>query len=375
MKVLFVATVVKKHIMHFHIPFLELFKQMGWQTAVAAKNDYDSEERCEIPYCDAFFDLPFQRDPLHAGNLKAYRMLRRIIREGDFDLIHCHTPVGGMVARLAARDARRKGCRVFYTAHGFHFYRGAPLKNWLLYYPAEALLSRLTDVLITINREDFTRAKKLHAKHVEYIPGVGVDLCRFRPDPTVREAKRRELGLRSSDCVLLSVGELIARKNHALVLKAMAKLRDRGELENVRYLLCGDGALRQELEETARSLGLDGHVHFLGYRRDIPSICNCSDVFVFPSLQEGLPVALLEAMACGLPAICSRIRGSTDLIADGRSGIAADSTPDAFAEAVMRYRSDPALCVRFAAEAQKTAAAYDLEIVKREMRRCYEAYL
>ena len=234
MKVLFTATVVKTHIMQFHIPYLKMFQEMGWETAVAARNDYENPADCVIPYCDVYYDIKFERNPLNPKNLEAYRELKRILDEGEYDLVHCHTPVGGMLTRLAAGSARKKGSKIFYTAHGFHFYQGAPLLNWLVYYPLERWMARKTDVLITINQEDYQRAKHFPAKQVVYIPGVGVDLQRFAPDQAARLAKRKELGLGEEEFALLSVGELIPRKNHALVLEALARLRREGKLEKIR---------------------------------------------------------------------------------------------------------------------------------------------
>ena len=215
-KVLFVATVVKMHIMVFHIPYLKMFKKMGWETAVAARNDYDDPDECAIPYCDTYYDIPFERNPIKLSNLKAYRSLKDIIDKGDYDIIHCHTPVGAMLTRLAAKTARKHGTKVFYTAHGFHFYRGAPAINWLLYYPVEKWLSLYTDVLITINNEDYERAKTFNAGKVCYVPGVGIDLNKFNVGHIDKAKKRREIGINTDDFVLLSVGELSKNKNHEL---------------------------------------------------------------------------------------------------------------------------------------------------------------
>lgn len=175
-KVLFVATVVKTHIMEFHIPYLKMFKEMGWETAVAAKNDYEVPEDCVIPYCDTYYNIQFERNPMALGNIKAYKCLKKVIDEGEYDIIHCHTPVGAMMTRLAAKQARKKGTKVLYTAHGFHFFKGASAVNWLVYYPVEKWLSRYTDVLITINKEDYARAQTFKAGKVCYVPGVGIIL-------------------------------------------------------------------------------------------------------------------------------------------------------------------------------------------------------
>ena len=370
-KVLYVATVVKTHIMEFHIPYLKMLKEMGWETAVAARNDFDDPEDCVISYCDTYYDIPFERNPFKPGNIKAYKQLKKIIDEGQYDIIHCHTPVGAMLTRLAAQDARKKGSKIFYTAHGFHFYKGAPLINWLAYYPVEKWLARKTDVLITINKEDYNRAKNFKAGKVVYVPGVGIDINKFSKRIGNREEKRAELSLQDTDFVLLSVGELIARKNHPVVLEALAELKKAGKLNNIQYLICGRGVLEAELKEKAVSLGISDHVHFLGYRNDVSEICNAADLFVFMSLQEGLPAALMEAMACGLPVICSDIRGNTDLVESGENGEIVGNTAIAVADAVERLRKDSVLRNRYAQAAVTTIKHFDLSSVETEVRDIY----
>lgn len=372
-KVLFVATVVKTHIMEFHIPYLEMFKQMGWETAVASRNDYENSADCKIPFCDTYYDIPFERSPLKVSNFKAYKALKHVIDEGEYDIIHCHTPVGAMLTRLAAKKARKRGTKVIYTAHGFHFYKGAPLINWMLYYPVERFLARYTDVLITINKEDYARAQKFRAGKVCYIPGVGIDTAKFQVSEDARAAKRKELGLGDGDFVLLSVGELIARKNHSTVLKALAELKDDSCYERMQYLICGRGELDAELKQLAEQLGIADHVHFLGYRSDIREICNAGDLFVFMSLQEGLPVALMEAMACGLPVVCSNIRGNTDLIEDGVSGRTVEPKTESIFQAIRQLVvEESAKQVDYAAAALEKIRQFDLENVKMQMREIYE---
>lgn len=309
-RVLYVATVVKTHIMTFHIPFLKMLKEMGYETAVAARNDYENPEDCQIPYCDTFYDIPFERSPFSKQNLKAYKALKKVINSNHFDIIHCHTPVGSVLGRLCAIPARKKGTKVFYTAHGFHFYKGAPFKNWLLYYPVERLLSRWTDVLITINKEDYARAQTFHAGQVSYIPGVGIDVEKFAPNAEIRSRKRNELGIKDDEIVLLSVGEVNENKNHKVVIKALPHL----ENHNIRYIICGSGPLIDSHKQLAASLGVADKVTLAGYRQDVAEFYQAADIFVFPSLREGLPVAVMEAMASGLPCVVSNIRGNNDLI-------------------------------------------------------------
>ena len=309
-KVLFVATVVQKHINVFHIPFLKLLQDEGYKTYVAASNDTDSQ-KVAIPHCDEYIEINFKRNPLHPGNFSAYFKLKHLIEKNNFDIIHCHTPVGGLLARLAARKERKKGTRVFYTAHGFHFYKGASLKNWIFYYPVEKLCSYFTDVLITINQEDYELAKKrMKAKQVEYVPGVGIDLSRFDNIRIDRDAKRQEIGVPKDAFLLFSVGELNENKNHQVVIKALAKINN----SNVHYAIAGIGEKRADLLELASKLGISKQVHLLGYRNDIHELNLSADVFCFPSIREGLSLSLMEAMACGLPCVVSKIRGNIDLI-------------------------------------------------------------
>ena len=370
-KVLFVATVVKTHIMEFHIPYLKMFKEMGWKTAVAARNDYENPSDCVIPYCDIYYDIPFERNPLKIGNLNAYKELKKVIDEGEYDIIHCHTPVGAMLTRLAAKQARKHGTKVFYTAHGFHFYKGAPVINWLLYYPVEKWLSQYTDVLITINKEDYERAKTFKAGKVCYVPGVGIDLKKFNIGHVNKERKRKEIGVQSDDFALLSVGELIPRKNHEVVIRAMSVLKQNNSLDHIEYVICGRGTYEADLKKMAEELNVIDHVHFLGYRNDIPEICNCSDLFVFMSHQEGLPVALMEAMACGLPVVCSNIRGNTDLIEDSVTGLISNNTPEELAELINTMRCDNTLRDRLASAALQKIKQFDLSSVEEEMIQIY----
>ena len=371
-KVLFVATVVKTHMMQFHIPYLKMFQEMGWETAVAAKNDYEDPADCQIPFCDTYFDIPFKRTPWKRENWTAYRMLKQVIDQGSYDLIHCHTPVGAMLARLAALDARKKGTKVIYTAHGFHFFRGAPLVNWLLFYPAEWLLSFATDVLITINKEDYDRAKRhMHAGRIEYVPGVGIDTSKFREIAVSPSEKRRELGFREEDFLILTVAEMTRNKNHITILKALHLLKDTPEFANMHYLICGRGEVWGKLEADAKNLGIMDHVHFLGYRTDAPELYRCSDLFAFMPFREGLSVALMEAMSCGMAVVCSKIRGNTDLIDDGVSGVFAENNPQAVADAILTLYRDPQRRAELGRGAAEMVKQFDNENVHQLMKNIY----
>lgn len=323
-KVLFVATVVKLHIMVFHIPYLEWFKKNGYEVHVVARNDYDNKEECIIPFCDKFHDLPFERSPIRKNNLKVYKNLKNIIDTEQYEIIHCHTPMGGAIGRLAARSTREKGTKVIYTAHGFHFFKGAPLVNWLAYYSAERWLSRYTDVLITINKEDYESAKKFKADRIEYVPGVGIDTDKFKNNEVNRIEKRKSIGVSEDEFMIISVGELSKNKNHQVIIRAIAKLKNK----RIKYVLCGEGPLDNELRELAKELDVENQVKFLGFRKDISELMNIADLFAFPSYREGLSLSLMEAMASGLPVVCSEIRGNTDLIEDGKGGYLIDDSDE-----------------------------------------------
>ena len=259
--------------------------------------------------------IQYARSPYKIIELmKSYLQLQKIIKRERFVCLHCHTPVAGMISRLAARKTNTK---IIYTAHGFHFYKGAPLANWILYYPIEKILSYYTDVLITINKEDYQRAKKkFHAKEIRYIPGVGIDVKKIQSTSVESDMKRKEIGICEKDFLLLSVGELNKNKNHEVVIRALAKLNN----SRIKYVICGKGELKDYLKKLADELGLGNQVKILGYRKDVIQICKISNVFVFPSQREGLSVALMEAMACELPCLVTKIRGNVDLIEEGKNG-------------------------------------------------------
>lgn len=311
MKILYVTT-ISLTMNSFFKPHIEMLVREGHHVDLAcnygelALDNFYDELGCNS------YQIDFSRSPLSAGNIKACGQLKRLIKSGGYDIVHCHTPNAAAITRLVCRKARKKnGLRVFYTAHGFHFYKGAPMLNWLVYYPIEKLCSCFTDKLITINEEDYGLAKeKFKAKEVCYVPGVGVDLSKFENVSVDRDAKRREIGVPKDAFLLFSVGELNENKNHQVIIRALAKLNN----PNIHYAIAGVGDKKDYLLALANELGVSGQLHLLGYRKDIPKLNHSADLFCFSSLREGLAVSLIEAMACGLPIVCSRIRGNTDLI-------------------------------------------------------------
>lgn len=318
MKILYVTTV--SGTMTFFTEHIKMLINKGHQVDLCCNvgkpiNTELLELGCEV------FDLKFNRNPLKIGNYKAYLDLKQLIIEGEYDLVHTHTPIASALVRIACR--KLDNIKVFYTAHGFHFFNGASFKNWIVYYPIEKWLSRHTDLIITINKEDYNRAKsKFKTKNIEYIPGVGLDIDRFKNTNINRKTKREEIGLTNDMFLILSAGELNRNKNHEVIIKAIANLKK----ANIHYVICGSGPLKDYLKKLSSKLAVDKQVHFLGYRSDIAEIYKVSDIFVFPSLREGLGMAALEAMASGLPIITSNVHGIVDYSIDGVTGYACDPT-------------------------------------------------
>ena len=306
MKILYVTTVGIT--MRFFEQFIKKLLEEGHSVDIATNEDDFHVPECYRNWNCTVYQINTSRSPLSVGNVKAIKEIKKIAETNSYDIIHCHTPIAAMCTRLACQKVRKHGTRVIYTAHGFHFYKGAPKKNWLLFYPIEKICSYFTDVLITINREDFCLAReRMCAKETIYVPGVGIDLSDFDIDYAERNIIRNNLGV-SEEVVLFSVGELNVNKNHEVVIRAIA------DMDNICYLIAGEGALREHLTEVIASLGMQDRVHLLGFCDDLKKLYRAADVFVFPSHREGLSVSLMEAMASGLPVACSRIRGNVDLV-------------------------------------------------------------
>ncbi len=302
-------------------------------------------------------------------HIRSYKECKRLFEAEQYDLMHCHTPIGAAVARMAAKHADMK---VIYTAHGFHFFEGASKKNWLIYYPVEKYLSRYTDVQITINQEDYNRATaKLRARHTEYVPGVGMKLDRFCDIESQRSEIRSELGLEEKDICLLSIGELSVRKNHKVVLDALERLGR----SDIKYVICGMGQLEQEIaQRVAGSELLQKTVQLLSFRSDIPQVCGAIDIFVFPSLQEGLPVGLMEAMAAGMPCVVSKIRGNVDLIDDDKGGILVDKCDvEGYAKAIAKLADDIAKRSDMSAYNLEKIKGFTTEIVESQIEKIYKS--
>lgn len=366
-KVLFTAT-VDSHILAFHIPFLKYFKEKGYEVHVATNGDE------EIPYCDKKIKISFERSPFKLNNLKAISQLKKVVNKEKYDIIHTHTPMGSVVTRLASKQARKKyNTRVIYTAHGFHFFKGAPKKNWLLFYPVEKYLSKYTDTLITINKEDYELAKNKFkkCKDVQYVPGVGIDENKFNIKMTLKEKQelRKSIGLSKDDFVLIYVARMDKNKNQGFLIEVMKELVP--NYPNIHLLLVGPDELNGIYQEQAKEV--DRNVHFLGFRKDIAKLMKISDIAVSSSLREGLPVNIMEAMFSELPVVATDARGVRDLIENKKNGyIVEPNNMDEFIWYISQLYDKKELREKLSKNNIKKIEDYKLEKIIKQMGKIYK---
>ncbi|MFD1851256.1 glycosyltransferase family 4 protein [Oceanobacillus bengalensis] len=367
MKVLYVST-ISNTINAFMIPHIELLLNQGHQVDIACNIEKEISSRLTNRDCKVF-NIEFQRSPLKKQNFSAYIRLKKLIQEEQYDLVHTHTPIASALVRFACKKMDK--VKVFYTAHGFHFFKGAPIKYWLTFFPFEYYLAKFTNVLITINKEDYASANRLFKTgKVEYIPGVGFDTKSYNKVVVDKKLKRKEIGVPEKAFIILSVGELNKNKNHETIIKALAKLKN----PNIYYVICGEGVLKDYLESLVINLGIEQQVRLLGYRRDVIDICNVSDIFAFPSKREGLGMAALEAMASGLPVITSNVHGINDYSVEGVTGYkCAANNENGFATAIEKLYSNNMKRVNIGLNNKDLVKKFDLENTLLELDRIYKS--
>lgn len=345
MKILLVANVAKEHVNKFHIPTIKYLQAQGWQVDVACSVD------AEVPAGDHVYSMSWKRSPFTPKTLTGIRELKELINKNDYDIVYCHTPVGGIVARLAARDARKKRTKVVYCAHGLHFFDGAPLVNWLVFYPMEKWMAKMTDMFITINPEDYERVKRCFNPKmaVKMIPGIGVNFDRLNIEnrDAARAENRKKLGIPMEAEVLIYVAEILKNKNQQMLIRALKILHDRGR--KMYLLLPGPDHSHGEFQKLAQELGLKDYVKFLGWRSDIGELMAASDMCVASSIREGFGINLVEAQYCHLPVVAVTNRGHRAIIKDGENGFLVPMNDyDAMADTVLKVFDDKALYHRFA---------------------------
>lgn len=372
-KVLFVAN-IHKHFLAFHLPYIQWFKDHGYEVHVAAGGERD----VVVPHADKMFYLSLERHPFKLANIKACKELRRIIAEEGYCLVHCHTAMGSVVARIAARMERAAGrLKMLYTAHGFHFFKGSPKRYWLMYYPMEKYLSKYTDAIITINQEDYDLVKTYGFKNrnTYKIPGIGINTQRLIvSNEALRHSLRREYGYAQDAFLMIYIAEYIERKNHRFIIEALPELAK--VLPNVKVLFAGRGRLMEQMKTLASELHVEPYVDFLGFRKDIGQLIALSDIGISASRQEGLGLNIAEEMYSGLSVVATEDRGHKELIDDGKNGfIFKQGDRKTFVECIVQLARNPEMRAQFGESAKEKMRRFTLENALKEMACIYEKYL
>ncbi len=371
MKVLLIAT-VQSHICQFHKPIASMLHEAGAKVHVAARNNLAEKNGLTLDFADKVFDIPFSRSPKSKDNITAYKQLKKIIDEEKYDVVHCNTPMGGIVTRLAARKARKKGTKVFYTAHGFHFYKGASKKAWAVFYPIEKFFAKhYTDKLITIVKEDYELAVSKFKTDVHHIHGVGVNSQKYFDMPQEQKEQLKEnFGYKKEDKLLLCVGELNKNKNQKTLIHAFAEV-----LKNVpdcKLLLAGNGPERQNLIDLVNILNIQNNVDFLGYTLELDKYLNISDIAISLSHREGLPFNIMEAMLCKKPIIASYNRGHNELIKNDVNGALVNSDNiEGVALQITRLLNNGELCKKYSDNSFNIVQQYTDTAVSEELKNIY----
>lgn len=361
----------------FLISDMAILKEMGYDVTFAANGEKlpwdDVKEKLQdlqVPFIQIDFD---SKNPLNANNIKAFTQLRKLLSEKHYDLVHCHTPIAGMVVRAACLPCRRKGTKVVYTTHGFTFTGNSSKKQWMLYYSIENVLSRFSDAMITINREDYKNAKTMHCKKVYYINGVGTNVAAYRDVELDRAAFRKSLGIAEDKIMILSVGELSERKNHQAVIRALALMEDK---DRYCYAVCGNGingGVGAELQKLAEEKQVD--LRLLGFRMDIPEVLHCSDIGAIPSQREGLGMAGIQSLAAGVPLVGTDVQGIRDYIIDGKTGFLCGAWDyPGIADAIRRL-SDENLRSAMRPECIRKAEEFDMSVSEKQRKKIFEELL
>lgn len=371
-KVLLVAT-VQSHICQFHLPLIDMLHEIGYEVHVAAKNNLPQKKGLKLDNADMVFDVPFERSPFSKRNIQAYKELKKIVNDNQYDIIHCNTPMGGFLSRIIGKKYRKSGMKIIYTAHGFHFFKGAPKINWMLYYPIEKYLSKYTDCLITMNMEDYNIAKnRFQSKETIYTHGIGLNTKKFEIAMTEKEKQelRQSLNLNLDDFVMIYVAELTPRKNHYMILNTMKELKEK---KNIKILLVGNGPYEDEYRKYIKENKMEENVIMLGYRIDVPKLMKIANISISTSRQEGLPVNVMEAMKSGLPDIVTNCRGNRDLIQNGKNGYVVELNDEkTLKEKILELYNNQELVSNMGENGEIMVKPFELENVIKELRGIYE---
>lgn len=313
-KILYVTT-VSRTINAFLIPHINMLLDKGYIVDCACS--IDKEVDVDLINKDInVYNIPFSRNPLNPNNYVAFKELIKIQEKNNYDIIHVHTPVASVYGRLL--KAKFPKLKTIYTVHGFHFHKGSPFINWAIYYPIEKIMSKFTDEIITINKEDYERALTFNIDKVHKLNGVGVDFDSYNSDAFIKDNIREKLGLSKDDFVILMIAEVNKNKNHKQIIEAVKILKSRNV--DVKVICAGDGILLESIREEVKKARLEKDILMLGFRTDIDELIASCDIGVLMSYREGLPKNIMELMAGKKPVIGTNIRGIRDLVIDGCNG-------------------------------------------------------
>lgn len=368
-KVLFTAK-VDQHIINFHLPYLKYFKELGYEVHVASHGNKT------IPYVDKKIEIPLIQSPKDIKQImRAYAIIKDLTKSFDYTLVHCHTPIIGVMTRLVMMLERNKATKVVYTAHGFHFYKGAPLSHWLIYLPIEKYLAKHTDLLITINEADYQNALRYRfkAKKIKLVHGVGIDLTQYAPDLFESQAEiRARHHYKDSDFILIYVAELNENKNQTLLIEMIDVVKR--EIPDIKLLLVGDGPDEAYYQEMVADRNLNEEIKFLGFREDVAELLKLADLSVSASNREGLPVNILEGMAMKKPLIVTNVRGNRDLVTHKQNGFVVNDLNE-FIVAVLTLYHFPKQREVFKEQSRLDIEAYSLAVILKEMKMLYQELL
>ena len=328
----------------FLMPHVKNLIKKGYEVDIAcsflpefSNQSYISKIKKTLPLGSTFHHVRVARSPFSFKNFYGYKDLIKIFSTKKYDVLWCNEPVMGFISRLAGQKFRYSGLKTIYMAHGFHFFSEGPFFNYALF-PLEWFAARLTDVLCVINKMDYKFAKKMFKVDVHHVNGIGFDISRYSNAQTYRSDLRSKLFSNDKEFLLLSVGELNKNKNHAIVFKSLALLKE----YKIRYIVCGVGDQLKNLKSLAKRYGISDRVNFLGQRRDIYKLLGAADLFIHPSFREGLGVAPLEAMASGLAIVTSNRHGINDYSHSGITGFSCSpNNAKCFADAIKYMLLNP----------------------------------
>lgn len=371
-KILLVANVAKEHVLKFHVPTLKMLYESGWQVEVACSGEE------EVPFCHKQHKMLYKRSPFNLSLFKGIKQLKRIVDEGEYDIIYCHTPVGALAARLASMKARKKGTQVIYMAHGHYFFKGGPLVYWLTFYPIEKILSAVTDSMILINNEDYelTKNKFHHKKNTYLLNGIGVNLDRFKVEnkDEIKAQYRKELNIPEDATVLIYLAELLPNKNQTMLMRSLKNILK--ENENVYLVLAGVDHSDGKFMKYAEEIGVQNNVRYLGWRSDVENLYAMADICTPTSIREGLGLNLIEAMTSGLPVVATDNRGHRTIIEDGVNGFLVSlNDEELYTKKIKELINDKGLCEGFVENSKQTTEKFTSDAVVEKLKEILNEHL